>query len=247
MRANRTHRRALVSPCRLSLSSLARGQECVRQLSAAGTPVRAVVRWTERHAAKFESMEHCEVVAGDVTAPASVAAALRGATGCIFAASCSGYWDAEAVDHLGVETVAEKAKEAGVGRAVLISSALVSPHRSWAFVRVILNSIKWRLMDSKFAGEEKLRQSGVSYCILRPGRLLAKEAGLAAWEASQGDNASTGGNGIARADVAALAIAALEGEDAHRVTVEVVDVAPAQPAVAGQAARFFAGLVKDAS
>jgi uncharacterized protein YbjT (DUF2867 family) len=222
------------------------GRECVLQLAAAGTAVRAVVRSPERHAAKFAGLAGCEVVAGDVTDAASVEAALRGCSGVVFAASCSGYWDAEAVDHLGVETVATKAKEASVARVVLISSALVSPHRSWAFVRVILNSIKWKLMDSKFAGEEKLRRSGVSYTVLRPGRLLEKAGGGAAWQATQGDNATTGGNGIARADVAALAIAALSDEAAHRVTVEVVDAAPAAPAVEGQAGLFFKRLLKDA-
>ena len=62
----------------------------------------------------------------------------------------------------------------------------------------------------------------------------------------QGDNATTGGNGIARADVASLAIAALSDEAAHRVTVEVVDAAPAAPAVEGQAGLFFKRLLKDA-
>ncbi len=46
--------------------------------------------------------------------------------------------------------MAAAAAAAGVKRVVLISSAFVSPHNYWAPVRLILNTIKWRLMDSKF-------------------------------------------------------------------------------------------------
>lgn len=34
-------------------------------------------------------------------------------------------------------------------------------------------------MDSKFAGENRLRQSGLSYTIVRPGGLSKEPAGLA--------------------------------------------------------------------
>jgi uncharacterized protein YbjT (DUF2867 family) len=42
---------------------------------------------------------------------------------------------------------------------------------------VLLNNIRWSLMDHKFAGEEALRSSGVSYTIVKPGGLTNKPAG----------------------------------------------------------------------
>jgi uncharacterized protein YbjT (DUF2867 family) len=44
-------------------------------------------------------------------------------------------------------------------------------------VRVLLNNIRWSLMDHKYAGEEALRNSGVSYTVVRPGGLTNKPAG----------------------------------------------------------------------
>jgi hypothetical protein len=44
-------------------------------------------------------------------------------------------------------------------------------------VRVLLNNIRWSLMDNKFAGEQQLRQSGLPYTIVRPGGLGNGPAG----------------------------------------------------------------------
>lgn len=73
------------------------GHAAVHRCAALGHTVRAVVRSPEAHAGRFP--EGAELVAGDVTDAASVAAALVGAHGAIFAASTSSFLSADAVDH----------------------------------------------------------------------------------------------------------------------------------------------------
>jgi uncharacterized protein YbjT (DUF2867 family) len=94
-------------------------------------------------------------------------------------------------------------------------------------------------------GEQQLRRSGVSYTIIRPGRLLHGGGGDTAWVIGQGDTMS-GGGGISRADVAALAVAALHDDAADCVTLEVMGASPAAPAVPDQLATAFKGLKRDA-
>lgn len=44
-------------------------------------------------------------------------------------------------------------------------------------MRVLLNNIRYSLMDNKLKGEELLRQSGVKYTIIRPGNLTNDPSG----------------------------------------------------------------------
>ncbi len=69
----------------------------------------------------------------------------------------------------GVANTAEAAKKVGAERVVLVSSALVTPKNRFHPIRLILNNIRWGLMDSKYRGEELLRKSSVPYTIVRPG------------------------------------------------------------------------------
>jgi uncharacterized protein YbjT (DUF2867 family) len=59
--------------------------------------VRAVVREPDAHRERMPA--GAQLVAGDVTDAASVAAALQGAHGAIFAAATSSFWGADAVDN----------------------------------------------------------------------------------------------------------------------------------------------------
>lgn len=59
------------------------------------------------------------------------------------------------------------------------------------------------------AGEEVLRKSGLPYTVVRPGGLTDDPAGQAQLAVAQGDKSS---GRVARADVAAVAVAALAGE-----------------------------------
>ena len=36
-------------------------------------------------------------------------------------------------------------------------------------IRIILNNIRWGLMDAKFRGENLLREGSVPYTVVRPG------------------------------------------------------------------------------
>ena len=93
-------------------------------------------------------------------------------------------------------------------------------------------------------GEQALRRSGVSYTVIRPGRLLHDAGGDQAWRVEQGDNLS-GGGGIARADVAAVAVAAVFDDAADGVTMEICGMRPPAPPVEGQLASLFRGLKRD--
>lgn len=43
---------------------------------------------------------------------------------------------------------------------------LVTPANRWNFIRLMLNNIRWGLMDAKYAGEEALRASGIEYTVV---------------------------------------------------------------------------------
>ena len=53
-------------------------------------------------------------------------------------------------------------------------------------MRMLLNNIRWGLMDEKLKGEEALRASGVPFTIVRPGGLTDQPGGKAklTWSAS---------------------------------------------------------------
>ncbi|KAL4419569.1 hypothetical protein ABPG77_003595 [Micractinium sp. CCAP 211/92] len=222
------------------------GAECVAALEAEKKEVRAVVRQPSKYAASLGSHKGVELVAGDVTDPQSLRAAVAGSSGVIFAASGSGYWSGKEVDYQGVANVAEAVKEAGgKQRVVLVSSCLVSPHNRWNPIRILLNNMRWSLMDYKYKGEEALRRSGVQYTIVRPGGLTSEPAGQARLEVAQGDH---GSGRVSRADVAAVCVAALTDSATRNVTFELVGK-PAEgqaPPLAQQLRGLFTGLKADA-
>jgi uncharacterized protein YbjT (DUF2867 family) len=285
------------------------GREVVAALVAQGDTARAVVRDPAKHAAAFAAPAFTagpglvEVVAGDVTDEASLAAALAGCDGgAVFAAQgapprrplgagCaglqrggrsrpshkllprsepalasalptrrppatrrprgrpaagSGYWSANKVDRDGVAAAAAAAAAAGAGPLVLVSSALVTPKNRRHPIRVMLNTLRWGLMDAKYAGESALRVSGLAYTIVRPGR-LADGAPGGAIEAAQGDSGAAGL--VTRAGVAAVCVAALRDPAARGVTLELLEArggeGGAAPPLAEQMRGFFAGLKRD--
>lgn len=222
------------------------GAECVAALEAAQKDVRAVVRDPSKYAASLGSRKGVQLVTGDVSDPQSLRAAVAGSGGVIFAASGSGFWSAKGVDFEGVANVAEAVKEAGgQQRVVLVSSCLVSPHNRWNPIRIMLNNLRWSLMDYKYKGEEALRRSGVSYTIVRPGGLTSEPAGQARLKVAQGDH---GSGRVSRADVAAVCVAALTDPAARNVTLELLSApADGEPAPLAQQLRgLFAGLKPDA-
>ncbi|PNH11025.1 hypothetical protein TSOC_002169 [Tetrabaena socialis] len=199
----------------------ATGLEVVKRLLAVSPlPTRAVVRSPEKLTGVLEPSDKLQIVRGDVTDVASLREALRGARGVVFAAAGRGYWSPAQVDFQGVRNVAAVAKELGVQRVVLVSSMLVTRKHLLHPMRLLLNNVRWGLMDNKLKGEEALRSSGVDYTVVRPGGLAKGPGGEATIITGQGDVMPTGQ--INRADLAAVVVAALDSPASSRVTLEVV-------------------------
>ncbi|GAB4813396.1 hypothetical protein N2152v2_000442 [Parachlorella kessleri] len=235
------------------------GKACVDTLLQKGLHVRAVVRDPQKAEATFAGQsgatstlkdvtvkERLELVKGDVTDPESLKAALAGCKGVVFAASGRGYWSADSVDFKGVKNVADAAKElGGVERVVVVSSALVTPKNRFHPVRILLNNIRWGLMDAKLKGEDYLRKSGVPYTIVRPGGLSNDAPGQVRLVAEQGDKGSPGR--ISRADVAAVCCAALTDPKARNVTLELAGKPWGQDEAKVQLAEQLKGLFQGLS
>lgn len=209
------------------------GLETLKALLAAGKTVRAVVRSPDKYAGKFDK---AEVVKGDVTDEESLKAAFAGCQSVVFAASASKYsgdGGPYQVDYLGLQKTTDAAKAASVGRLVVVSSRLVNPINKWHPIRILLNNVKYSLMDYKFEGEQYVRKAGLEYTIVRPGGLSGGGDG-----ASQGNTALAPGTqhivagaaeadlgkarGIHRADVASVVCEAIDSADAKNKTIELV-------------------------
>jgi uncharacterized protein YbjT (DUF2867 family) len=206
------------------------GLECVKRLlEVTNLPVRAVVRKPDAHADKLKAAAgnkatRLEVVAGDVTDPASLPPTLTDASGVIFAASGKGYWSAKSVDEQGVKNVVDAAAAAGgVQRVVLVSSMLTHPSNRFNPIRILLNNIRWGLMDHKYAGEEALRNSSLSWTVVRPAGLSSGPAGQAVLKADVDKTREnmSGGGSISRADVAAVCVESLVNPAAANKTLSV--------------------------
>lgn len=124
---------------------------------------------------------------------------------------------------------------------MLITSRLVDPKDFWHPIRIILNTMKWGLMDAKFAGENAVRAvSQLDYVIIRPGGLVGGGASAQSVSPRKNNFASPGtqhvlaagqrdpegllrgARSIHRADVAAVVLRALEDPGAVGKTVEIV-------------------------
>jgi uncharacterized protein YbjT (DUF2867 family) len=117
------------------------GAELVAQLTAAGAPVRALVRTPD---AKLP--DGAEAFVGDLNEPDSVASSLRGVRGMFL---LSGYRD--------LPRLLDRVREAKVQRVVLLSggSAVASD---------LENAISRYMLSS----EQAVRESGLGWTILRP-------------------------------------------------------------------------------
>jgi hypothetical protein len=62
---------------------------------------------------------------------------------------------------------------------------MTHPSNRWHPVRILLNNIRWSLMDYKFKSEEALKDSGVSWTVVRPGGLTTGERGQAVIHAGE--------------------------------------------------------------
>jgi NADH dehydrogenase len=195
------------------------GGEICSQLSAAGKPVRALVRATsspERVQALREL--GIELVSGDLTDPASLDAACRGVR-TVYSTATAIQSRQEGntlnrVDREGQANLVEAAREAGVGRFVFVS---FRERREYDFP----------LQAAKRATSELLRRSGVPYTIIEAS--LFMEVWLSPHLGFDPVNARARvfGSGekkvswVSYRDVAGIAVAAAESPDAENRVIAV--------------------------
>jgi uncharacterized protein YbjT (DUF2867 family) len=159
-------------------------------------------------------------VEGDVTRPETLGPALAGVSFVLCAiggTERSGPNSPEFVDYGGVKNLSDAARAAGVRQLVLASSMGVGS--GGGVLGMFLNLLSGDALKWKAKGEAHLRASGVPYTIVRPGGLVDEPGGQTGLDFQQGDE---GSGRIARADVAAVMIAALDRPAALRKTFEVV-------------------------
>lgn len=205
----------------------ATGLQCVLRLLEIGCSVKAVVRDPAKYKGVFPEDDRLTVVAGDVTSVDSLEACMAGVNGGVIFAAAGGKGAApNAVDNEGVANVAAVAKKLRIEPVVLVTSALVTKKNKYRPVRLILNNlVRSGMMDEKLMGEAKLRDSGVTYTVVRPGRLtndLSKDG--CKFILGQGDTGMTGA--ISRYHLAAVCCSALTDPGARNRTFELCAESP---------------------
>lgn len=134
------------------------GRHVVARLAAAGSPVRAMMR-------RPQGQPHTpgvDVVAGDVTRPDTLRAAVDGVDAIVHAAAMTAnikephpgaYLE---INQTGTENLVAAAREAGVRRTLLVSGLGTKPEREGTY------------MATRWGMEEAVRNSGIPYAILQP-------------------------------------------------------------------------------
>ncbi|WP_440010007.1 SDR family oxidoreductase [Halomicrococcus sp. SG-WS-1] len=182
------------------------GQHITELLSQSDHSVRGMVR-DDGQVADIEALG-AEAVVADLTQ--DVGHAVQGCDAIIFAAG-SGGEDVWGVDRDGAINLIEAAEDQGLQRFVMLSSMNAdSPEDSPEALREYLTA--------KAEADERLRESDVTYTIVRPGP-LTNGSGTGRIEA--GDELGRDGE-IPRADVAQTLVTALPVERTHGRTFEIL-------------------------
>ena len=205
------------------------GHWVTTQLGAgADMAVRALVR----DRAKADFAAGVEVVEGDVLKPETLRLAIAGCDAVICATGAAPSFDFTGpyqVDFVGTRNLVDVAKDAGVGRFVIVSSLCVSK-----FFHPL--NLFWLVLYWKKQAEAYIVNSGLTYTIVRPGGLRSEDSGDPIVMASA-DTLFEGG--IAREKVAQVCIAALGEPGAENKIVEIVTSAEAEARSFGD---LFAGV-----
>ena len=183
-----------------------------------GKPVRGLVRETS-DPDKVRSLEAlgAEVVRGELRDPASLARACEGVQTVVSGATTIrslGTDSITAVDRDGQLALADAARAAGVGHFVYVS-----------YTRHVDTDDP--LTRAKRAVEERLRESGMAFTILRPSFFMEMWLGPAlGMELAEGRAQVLGSgeqrvNWISVGDVVAAAVASVDNPDAHGQTIEL--------------------------
>src|SRR5215831_16586135 len=186
-------------------------------------PVRVLARDPE--SARRRLPTEVEIVRGDITRPATLPTAVAGVQHIIFTAGCrSGRPGSRRKIKLtefdGVSNTIAAAQSAGFnGRFMYMTSSGVQSRSFWARA---LNVYKGNTLVWRGLAEGLVRSSGLSYTIIRAGMLLNTAGGRHAIRVAQRLVPLSPRYHIARADVAAVFVAALLHPRADRATFEIV-------------------------
>ena len=193
------------------------GRKVVRSLRAAGEDVRAMTRDVSK-ADELKTLG-ARPVRGDLTDPESLEFPMRGARAVVLAAHSilgRGSESSEAVDDEGHRALIDRAKGAGVEHIVYTSVLNASPDHPVDF---------WR---TKARIEEHVRESGVSYTIIRSAAFMEIHAyQLIGKAVVEGKRVILMGNGknprnfVAAEDVAKVVVGALRIPSLRGETVDV--------------------------
>jgi uncharacterized protein YbjT (DUF2867 family) len=189
------------------------GREIVARLTAAGQEVRVLTR-DPTHAAGSD----IEIAIGDVRDPATLAAAVNGASAVISAVH--GFLGGrgagpEEVDHQGNRNLMHAALDAGTEHFMLLSVLDARPDHPMSLHR------------AKYAAEQQLITSGVSWTVLRPSSYVETWMRFVGGKLASGGPALVFGRGdnpinfVSAQDVATLAERALTDPTLHGQTIDV--------------------------
>jgi len=162
---------------------------------------------------------------GDITQQDTIPRALEGATHVVFTAGCrSGRPTTEThireTEYQGVVNTLTAAQRVGFRSRFLYMTASGVTSHSWA--TVLLNLYKGNTLVWRERAEHEIRGSGLEYSIIRAGILLDRPGNQHALLVTQRPLPLAIRYRIARADVAAVFVAALDHPRAVRATFEVV-------------------------
>ncbi|MFI5274388.1 MAG: SDR family oxidoreductase [Ktedonobacterales bacterium] len=187
-----------------------------RRLLAAGMPVRAM----SRTPAKLTALRQlgADVVEGDLRDPGSLARACAGADAVLAAAHAFDSHGAnvpQTVDDAGNRQLIDAAHAAGAGHVVLTSIRGARPDHPVDLFRY------------KYAAEQHLRESGLSYTIVRPTAFMELWAEIIGEPIARRGKAMIFGRGtnpinfVSAEDVAQIAVLALTDPRARGQVIEI--------------------------
>lgn len=193
-------------------ASGATGTLVVQQALAGGHRVTALARTPQKITANHANLR---VVSGDATDTAAVAQALQGADAVI---STLGAKKGSLIT-ASTRAIVAAAKQQGVRRVVMLSSAAVSRERVGAVVKLLTSIAMGEMIKDKTAGEALLKASDTDWTIVYATMMTD---GPATGAAIMPENVKLSmSHKIARADVAAFLVAEATGNHHSRSAVTI--------------------------
>ena len=189
------------------------GRRIVQQLVDRGIPVRAFVR--DIQAAQTMLPTGIELVTGDLMNVESLKMAIGDSTVLFSATGARPSFDPTGpykVDYEGTKNLVDASKATGIEQFVMVSSLCTSK-----FFHPL--NLFWLILVWKKQGEDYLRNSGLTYTIVRPGGLKNEDNADSIVMSSQ-DTLSEGS--IPRTKVAQVCVEAIFQPSARNKIVEIV-------------------------